>query len=166
VTLTLHWLQYPYIWRKNIRYIVSKLWALGGPVWRVWPTRPQVKSDFCTVGRWFVTVNTVKMLTVLGNSDWHDSLPACIKLLEYLTHKNSESLYPDDVFLRGAKAVPLHVTQALGGGGRGIYLLLILDLGARCGWVVSVTPRRALAPVKDPWYPLYRRLGGFIREVN
>jgi hypothetical protein len=33
--------------------------------------------------------------------------------------------------LKKAKAVPLHVMMAL--GGRGIYLILILDLGRRWG---------------------------------
>jgi hypothetical protein len=31
-------------------------------------------------------------------------------------------------------------------GGEEIYLLLILDLGSRCGWVVSVTPRPRFSP--------------------
>jgi hypothetical protein len=37
-----------------------------------------------------------------------------------------------------SKAIPLHAMVAL--GGRGVYLLLILGLGTRWGWVVSVTP--------------------------
>jgi len=45
-------------------------------------------------------------------------------------------------------------------GGEEIYLLLILDLGSRWGWVVSVTPRPRFAPGKGPRYPLDRRLGG------
>jgi hypothetical protein len=40
---------------------------------------------------------------------------------------------------RKCKAVPLHAMEAL--GGEEIYLLLILDLGIRRVWVVSVTPR-------------------------
>jgi hypothetical protein len=33
-------------------------------------------------------------------------------------------------------------------------LLLILDLGTRWGWVVSVTPRPRFTPGRDPRYPL------------
>jgi hypothetical protein len=43
-------------------------------------------------------------------------------------------------------------------GSRSIALL-ILDLGARRGWVVSTTPPAAL-PLGKTWYPLYRWLGG------
>jgi hypothetical protein len=46
-------------------------------------------------------------------------------------------------------------------GGEELYLLPILDLGTRWGWVVSVTPRPRFYPRgKDPRYPSYRRLGG------
>jgi hypothetical protein len=43
-----------------------------------------------------------------------------------------------------AKAVPLHATKAL--GGEEVYLLLILDLDTRWGWVVSVTPWPRFSP--------------------
>jgi hypothetical protein len=46
--------------------------------------------------------------------------------------------------LQKAKAVPLHTTKVL--GGRGGIDLLILDLGTRWGWVVSVTPRPRFNP--------------------
>jgi hypothetical protein len=46
-------------------------------------------------------------------------------------------------------------------GGEEVWLLLILDLGTRWEWVVSVTPLpRFYSRGKDPRYPLYRRLGG------
>jgi hypothetical protein len=50
--------------------------------------------------------------------------------------------------------------QAIKGleGSRGIALL-ILNLGARMGWVVSTKPRLPL-PSGKTRYPLYRRLGG------
>jgi hypothetical protein len=47
--------------------------------------------------------------------------------------------HPKILWTIKAKAVPLHAMKAL--GGRGVYLLLILDLGTRYGWLVSVTPR-------------------------
>jgi hypothetical protein len=37
---------------------------------------------------------------------------------------------------------------------------LILDLGTRRRWVVSVTPRPLYPQGKSPWCPLDRRLGG------
>jgi hypothetical protein len=40
------------------------------------------------------------------------------------------------------------------------WLLLILDLGSRWGWVVSVTPGRDLPLEKRPRCPLNRRPGG------
>jgi hypothetical protein len=43
-----------------------------------------------------------------------------------------------------AEAVPLHVMEAH--GGRGVYLLLIHDLGTRWGWVVSVRTRPRFTP--------------------
>jgi hypothetical protein len=36
----------------------------------------------------------------------------------------------------------------------------ILDLGTRCMWVVSFTPRSLYPQGKSPWYPLDRRLSG------
>jgi hypothetical protein len=36
----------------------------------------------------------------------------------------------------------------------------ILDLGTRCRWVVSFTPRLLYFQGKSPWYPLDMRLGG------
>jgi hypothetical protein len=36
----------------------------------------------------------------------------------------------------------------------------ILDLGTRCRWVISFTPRPLYPQGKSPWYPLDRRLGG------
>jgi hypothetical protein len=42
------------------------------------------------------------------------------------------------------KAVPLHTMGC--GGGEEVYLLLVLDLGTRWGWVVSVTPRPRFYP--------------------
>jgi hypothetical protein len=45
-----------------------------------------------------------------------------------------------------AKAVPLHAMKAL--GGRGVYLLLILNLGTRWGEWSESRPGRALAPGK------------------
>jgi hypothetical protein len=36
----------------------------------------------------------------------------------------------------------------------------ILDLGTRCRWVVSFTPRPLYLKGKSRWYPLNRRLGG------
>jgi hypothetical protein len=56
-----------------------------------------------------------------------------------------------------AKAVPLHATEAA--EGEEVYRLLILDLGTRRGWVVSVTPRRALAPGKGPPVPTVQEAG-------
>jgi hypothetical protein len=44
--------------------------------------------------------------------------------------------------------------------GRGVYLLLILDLDTRWGRVVSVTLATLYPKGKDPLYPLNRRLGG------
>jgi hypothetical protein len=41
-----------------------------------------------------------------------------------------------------------------------IYLLHILDLGARCGEWSASRPGRALPPRKSPRYPLDRTLGG------
>jgi hypothetical protein len=41
-------------------------------------------------------------------------------------------------------AVPLHTME--GQGGEELQLLLILDLGTRWGWVVSVTTPTALYP--------------------
>jgi hypothetical protein len=41
-----------------------------------------------------------------------------------------------------------------------IQLLLILDLGIRWRWMVSVTPLPRFTPRKDLRYPLDRRLGG------
>jgi hypothetical protein len=46
-----------------------------------------------------------------------------------------------------AKAVPIHATKAP--GWRGVQLLLILNLGIRWGWVVSVTHRPRIAPGKE-----------------
>jgi hypothetical protein len=43
-----------------------------------------------------------------------------------------------------AEAVPLHPTKAL--GGEEVYLLLILDLGTRWWWGVSVTPWPRFSP--------------------
>jgi hypothetical protein len=37
---------------------------------------------------------------------------------------------------------------------------LILDLGTRWRWVVSLTPRPLYPQRESPWYPLDRRLGG------
>jgi hypothetical protein len=46
-------------------------------------------------------------------------------------------------------------------GGRGVYLLLIHDLGTRWGVSGQHHAPAALYPRgKDPRYPLYRRLGG------
>jgi hypothetical protein len=36
----------------------------------------------------------------------------------------------------------------------------ILELGTRWRWVVSFTPQPLYPQGKNPWYPLYRRLGG------
>jgi hypothetical protein len=36
----------------------------------------------------------------------------------------------------------------------------ILDLGTRCRWMVSFTPRPLYPQGRIPWYPLDRRLGG------
>jgi hypothetical protein len=45
-------------------------------------------------------------------------------------------------------------------GGEVVQLLLILNLGTRWGWVVSVTPRPRFTPgERTPRYPLDRRLG-------
>jgi hypothetical protein len=51
-----------------------------------------------------------------------------------------------------------HAMKTYWGSG-GIYPH-ILDLGARCRWVVSFTPRPLYPQGKSPWYPLDRRLGG------
>jgi hypothetical protein len=56
-----------------------------------------------------------------------------------------------------AKAAPLHATKAL--GGRGVQLLLILDLGIRWGWMVSVTPRQRFSPGKGPPVPFVQEAG-------
>jgi hypothetical protein len=57
-----------------------------------------------------------------------------------------------------AKAVPLRATKALGGRKYSSYSFMTLALD---GGDLSVSrPGRTLAPVKDPLYPLYRRLGG------
>jgi hypothetical protein len=58
-----------------------------------------------------------------------------------------------------AKAAPLHAMVALGGGGEEVYLLLILDLGTRWGWVVSVTPRPRFVPGKGPPVPIVQEAG-------
>jgi hypothetical protein len=57
-----------------------------------------------------------------------------------------------------AKAVPLHATKALGGRG-GIAPTHSRRRHIRGEWSAS-RPGRALPPVKDPGYPLYRRLDG------
>jgi len=36
----------------------------------------------------------------------------------------------------------------------------IFDLGTRCRWMVSFTPRLLYLQGKTPWYPFDRRLGG------
>jgi hypothetical protein len=40
------------------------------------------------------------------------------------------------------------------------YSSTIHHLSTRWRWVVSLTPRRALSPGKEPWYPLCTRLSG------
>jgi hypothetical protein len=61
-----------------------------------------------------------------------------------------------------AKAIPLHATKALGGGGgeQAVQLPLILDLGTRRGgeWSAS-RPGRALAPGKGPPVPIGQEAG-------
>jgi hypothetical protein len=44
-------------------------------------------------------------------------------------------------------------------GGEELQLLLILDLGTRWGWVVSVTPRPRFAPGKGPRVPIVQEAG-------
>jgi hypothetical protein len=41
-----------------------------------------------------------------------------------------------------------------------VSLHSFFDLGTRCRWVVSFTPRLFYPQGKSPWYPLDRRLGG------
>jgi hypothetical protein len=54
-----------------------------------------------------------------------------------------------------------HNTPMEAQGEEKVQLLLIHDLGTRCGWVVSVAPRPHFTPrERTPWYPLDRRLGG------
>jgi hypothetical protein len=48
------------------------------------------------------------------------------------------------IYIYKANAVPLHVMNEL--EGRGNIAPLILDLGTRWGWVVSVTPRPRFTP--------------------
>jgi hypothetical protein len=56
-------------------------------------------------------------------------------------------VYVIHVCMYVCKAVPLHAMEALGGrGGIASKPLLILDLGTRWGWVVSVTLRPRLNP--------------------
>jgi hypothetical protein len=55
-----------------------------------------------------------------------------------------------------SKAVPLLAMTVL--TGRGVCLLLVLDLCTRWGWVVSVTPRSRLPPGEESRYPLVRML--------
>jgi hypothetical protein len=44
-------------------------------------------------------------------------------------------------------------------GGEEVVLLLILNLGTRWGWVVSITPRHALLPGKWPRVPIGQEAG-------
>jgi hypothetical protein len=61
--------------------------------------------------------------------------------------------------LAKTKAVPLHATKALGGGRRYSSYSFSTSALDEDEWSVS-RPDRALPPVKDPRYPLYRRLCG------
>jgi hypothetical protein len=44
-------------------------------------------------------------------------------------------------------------------GGGEVWLLLILDLGTRWGWAVSVTPRPRFTPGKGPPVPIVQEAG-------
>jgi hypothetical protein len=60
-------------------------------------------------------------------------------------------------YCRWSKAVPLHATEALV---RRKNIVLILDLGTRRGWVVSVTPRPRFSPGERT--PGNRWTGGWV----
>jgi hypothetical protein len=69
-------------------------------------------------------------------------------------------LIPSFVILlltHGKKTVPQHIYG--GAGVRGGKLLLIHDLGTRWGWVISVTPGRALPLGKGPPIPIGQEAG-------
>jgi hypothetical protein len=91
------------------------------------------------------------MIFISGGVLWTVGSVKCRKFLNN-TLLPTFYIHSRTIIPQKAKAVPLHAMKAL--RGRGVYLLLILDLSTRWGWVVRVTPRG-----KDPRYPLYRRLG-------
>jgi hypothetical protein len=45
-------------------------------------------------------------------------------------------------------------------GEEGVELLIIHEVGTRCGEWSASRPGRDLSQGKDPWYPLDRKLGG------
>jgi hypothetical protein len=110
--------------------------------------------------------NKIVLLTAVITLDPHKRPHSQLKSRNSLLNAwNSQSLHLHNWFVYvnhkrfdtiKAKAVPLHATEALERG----ELLLILDLGTRWDWVVSITPRPRFSPGKGPRYPLYRRLGG------
>jgi hypothetical protein len=55
-----------------------------------------------------------------------------------------------------SKAVPLHAMEPR--GGEEVQLLLILNLGTRWVWVVSITPQPHSTPEKGPPVPI----GGWV----
>jgi hypothetical protein len=56
-----------------------------------------------------------------------------------------------------SKAVPLHTMDTH--GGRGVQLLLILNLSTRWWWVVSITPQPCFTPGKEPLVPTGQEAG-------
>jgi hypothetical protein len=57
------------------------------------------------------------------------------------------------------KLKPFHYMPQQCLGGEEVKLLLILYLGTRCGWVVSVTPRLHFIPGKGPPVPIVQEDG-------
>jgi hypothetical protein len=100
-------------------------------------------------------------------------------ILTRLRFKRSEFDAPADIFLpplrdlfrflpgRKSKAVPLHAMETFGGERRysSYSFLLILDLGTRWGWVVSVTPRPRFTPGERTPVPIVQEVGWALEPV-
>jgi hypothetical protein len=94
-----------------------------------------------------------------GTVHQHTSVVNCMRYCNVSLVKASQLRLPTTVVKIQVKQSRYTPWRRL--GGEEVFLLLILDLGSRWGWVVSVTPRPRFYPRgKDPRYPLYRRLGG------
>jgi hypothetical protein len=109
------------------------------------PSRPQSLS--C---KQCVTMETLLSECTISEQRGHEISLGRRDQAFWDSHKNISSVCDKCIGQRKfyewvkSKAVPLHAMKAL--GGRGIQLLLILDLGTRWGWVVSVTPRPRFTP--------------------